>query len=57
MERLVSYHCANPRYRSAMSFHAALFSLVRRKVAIFLIALHAFEVPPMDSCFVSRAVI
>jgi hypothetical protein len=33
-ERLVSHRCAQRRYRSAISFHAALFSLVRRKVAI-----------------------
>jgi hypothetical protein len=34
MERLVSYHCAQRRYLSAMLFHAALFSLLRRKLAI-----------------------
>src|SRR5580700_8773048 len=33
-ERLVSYHCAQRRYRSAMSFRAALFSLVRRRLPI-----------------------
>jgi hypothetical protein len=35
MERLVSYHCAQRRYRSAMVFQAALFSLLRRKLAIW----------------------
>ena len=35
MERLVSYHCAQRRYRSAMEFQAALFSLLRRKLAIW----------------------
>jgi hypothetical protein len=34
-ERLVSYHCAQRRYLSAMLFHAALFSLLRRKLAIW----------------------
>jgi hypothetical protein len=35
MKRLVSYHCAQRRYLSAMLFHAALFSLLRRKLAIW----------------------
>jgi hypothetical protein len=34
MDRLVSYHCAQRRYLSAMLFQAALFSLLRRKSAI-----------------------
>ena len=34
-ERLVSYDCAQRRYLSAMLFHSALFSLLRRKLAIW----------------------
>src|SRR5580704_909773 len=55
-ERLVSYNCAQRRYRSAMSFQTALFSLVRRRLPICPHSMACFGVPLIDSRVASRLV-